>query len=137
MKIYIAARFSKRPECNALAHRLQALGHTITSRWVKPDTDHVIATGVSSRAADRERERFALEDIEDLRACDTLVSLQEPERSGGRGGRHVEFGYALAMNARVIVIGPRETVFHHHPSILHFETIDQFIEAYTASKEPS
>ena len=125
--IYLAARFSQRPECNALAHRLKALGCTITSRWVRPDDDHVLPTGLSRQAEDSERRRFAMEDCEDVRASDWIVSLQGEPRSGGRGGRHIEFGYALALGKRMVSIGPRETVFHHMDEVEQFDTADEFI----------
>ncbi len=127
MKFYIAARFSRRPECNALAHQLQALGHTITSRWVRPDSDHVVPTGLSAQAADAERERFAREDFEDVLACDAMVSLMEEPRSNTRGGRHVEFGMAVALGKSMHIIGPRETVFHHMPDVCHHTTVDGFL----------
>lgn len=132
MKIYIAARFSKRPECNALAHQLKALGHEITSRWVKPDSDHVTPTGLSQQAADKERMRFALEDLDDVSDCDLLVSLQEEPRSNSRGGRHVEFGIALGMNKWVVSIGPRETVFHHLPGVMHFDSVEHFLKEHNS-----
>ena len=127
MKIYIAARFSRRPECNDLAHRLKSLGHEITSRWVKPETDHVLPTGLSAQAADAERQRFALEDFQDVLACDAMVSLMEEPRNNSRGGRHVEFGMAIALGRACYIIGPRETVFHHLPGVRHFETTEQFL----------
>lgn len=133
MKFYIAARFSRRPECNALAHELQALGHTITSRWVKPDSDHVKATGLSQQAADAERRRFATEDVQDVLCCDAMVSLMETPRNNSRGGRHVEFGMALGLEKELYIIGPRETVFHHLPTVMHFETVNDFV-AYMASR---
>ena len=127
--IYIAARFSRRHECNALAHQLMALGHTITSRWVKPGDDHVIPTGTSEQAADSERRRFAMEDVEDVVACDWMVSLMEEPRSNGRGGRHIEFGIAFALGKRLTIIGPRETVFHHLDEVGHFESVEAFLSA--------
>lgn len=133
--IYIAARFSQRPECNALAHALKAQGHTITSRWVKPNEDDVLPTGLSAQAADAERKRFAEEDCADVRACDWLVSIQGEPRSGGRGGRHVEFGYGLALGKRMISIGPRETVFHHLGEVLQFDTVAEFL-AWSAKPTP-
>lgn len=125
--IYIAARFSQRPECNALARALKEQGHTITSRWVKPDADHVLPTGLSLQAEDAERRRFAIEDCDDVRACDWVVSLQGEPRSGGRGGRHVEFGYGLALGKRMISIGPRETVFHHLDVVQQFDSAEAFL----------
>lgn len=127
MKFYIAARFSRRPECNRLAHELQALGHTITSRWVKPDSDHVKPTGLSQQAADAERTRFALEDLLDVQACDAVVSLMETPRNNSRGGRHVEFGVGLGLGKALYIIGPRETVFHHLPEVKHYHTVGDFL----------
>lgn len=127
--IYIAARFSKRPIANALANCLQQRGMTITSRWVKPETNHILPTGLFQQASDSERQRFALEDISDLRNCDTIISLQEEPRNNGRGGRHIEFGYAIALYKKLIVIGPKETVFHHLPEIIWFNTTTDFLAA--------
>lgn len=131
-KIYIAARFSRRPECNALAHELKALGHIITSRWVKPECDHVMPTGLSRQAEDSERQRFALEDVEDVLAADWCISLMEEPRSNTRGGRHIEFGMALALGQRLSIIGPRETVFHHLPQVEHYRNVEDFLVAIRA-----
>lgn len=125
--VYIAARFSRRPEANALARELQNRGHSITSRWVKPETDHVLPTGISRQAEDSERRRFAMEDMDDVRQCDWCISLMEEPRSNTRGGRHIEFGVALALNKKLTIIGPRETVFHHLDDIEQYNTIDEFV----------
>lgn len=130
MKIYIAARFSRRPECNELAHKLQALGHTITSRWVKPDCDHVMPTGLSRQAEDSERQRFAMEDLDDVKACDAIISLMEEPRNNSRGGRHVEFGIAIGLSKMLIIVGPRETVFHHLPNVVHYDSVDHLMSYF-------
>jgi hypothetical protein len=130
VRIYIAARFSRRPEANALARALQKKGHVITSRWVKPDSDHVVATGLSQQAADSERRRFAIEDVEDVVAANWTISLMEEPRSNSRGGRHVEFGMAVALKHRLTIIGPRETVFHHLPEVEYFGTVEEFLNVY-------
>jgi hypothetical protein len=126
--VYLAARFSRRHECHALAKALQAKGYQITSRWVKPEADHVLPTGISAQAADDERRRFATEDVADVQAASWTISLMEEPRSNTRGGRHIEFGIALALGHRLTIIGPRETVFHHLPQVEHFDTIEQFTE---------
>ena len=129
MKVYIASRFSRRHEAHALGRRLQALGHTITSRWSLPDSDHVKPVGMSKQAADAERQRFAVEDIEDLQAADCCISFMQPPRDNSRGGRQVEFGYALALGHRMIIIGPRETVFHHLPGVEHYASAEDLVDA--------
>ncbi len=100
MKFYIASRFSRRHEANALAQKLKAQGHEITSRWV---------------------------------LADAVVSLMELPRNNGRGGRHVEFGYALGLGKLMFIIGPRETVFHHLDEVRHFDTSEEFL-AHTTSE---
>lgn len=131
-RIYIAARFSRRPEANALAQELKAQGHEITSRWVKPETDHVLPTGLSQQASDAERSRFAGEDYDDVNAAEWTISLMEEPRSNGRGGRHVEFGMALAWGHKLTIIGPRETVFHHLQEVDAFDTIEAFLASLPA-----
>lgn len=132
MKVYLAARFSRRHECHELAKILQSIGHTITSRWVLPDADHVLPAGQSQQASDLERRRFAMEDCEDVRACDWIISLMQEPRDNSRGGRHIEFGMGLGLGKRLTIIGPRETVFHHLDEVEHFETKEQFIETLDA-----
>lgn len=134
MNIYIAARFSRRAEAHLLGKKLQALGHVIVSRWTRPGDDHVLATGMSAQAGDKERERFALEDLADVESSHMCVSLMEAPRSNGRGGRHVEFGYALGLGKMLIVIGPRETVFHHLPCVLHFDDEASFLKEVEGSR---
>lgn len=47
-----------------------------------------------------------------------MISFTEPPRSGAsRGGRHVEYGIALARGVRVIVVGFRENIFHWLPQV--------------------
>lgn len=126
MNIYIAARFSRRHEANELANYLKGFGYEICSRWVLPDSDHIKPAGISEQAADKERQRFALEDVEDVIACDWMISLMEKPRNDGRGGRHVEFGIAIGLNKALTIIGPKETVFHHLPGVEHFDSVDDF-----------
>jgi hypothetical protein len=45
----------------------------------------------------------------EIRSADAIVVF-----TGGpsRGGRHFEFGYAVAMGLHTIIVGPREHLFH-------------------------
>lgn len=118
MKIYLAARYSRMEELKGYADELAAAGHVITSRWIRG------GNGIPETAAvDMESQRFALEDYRDLSAADTVISWTEPPRveSTARGGRHVEFGLALAMGKRILVVGPRENLFHTMPGVHQFD----------------
>lgn len=136
MKIYLTGRFSKRHILHKIGQELMLRGHEIVSRWTLPDSDHVVPIGMSPQAADAERVRFALEDIEDIYNCDWMVNLMEEPRNDGRGGRHVEYGMAIALAKRLTIIGPRETVFHHldqhhrfAATVEHYDTVEEFVNA--------
>lgn len=105
--VYLAARYGRRAELAAVAHALRVIGFDVVSRWVFGA--HESTEDVTS----------ALEDIQDLERAEIVVSFTEGERAPGRarGGRHVEFGFGLARGKRLIVVGPRENVFHHLPGV--------------------
>jgi len=53
------------------------------------------------------------EDGDDVAAAQLLIAFTEAPRSvRSRGGRHVEYGIALALRKPVWLVGPRENVFH-------------------------
>jgi len=117
MNVYLAARFSRRFEMRAVRSQLVVLGHVVTSRWI--DRDH---------HPDDSDITIANEDLVDLEQAHLVISFTEvigshPGRN--RGGRHVEFGVALASGKRLIVVGPRENVFHSVRSVEHFETWEE------------
>jgi hypothetical protein len=53
-----------------------------------------------------------------LHKAATLISFTDG--APARGGRHVEFGMAYAWGKRLIVVGPREHVFHALPLVEHY-----------------
>ena len=73
MKVYLAARYGRHPEMRKVRGDLEALGHSVTSRWIN--------------------------------------------------GTHemIEFGIGLTLGMDLIVVGPREHVFHHLTTVQHFE----------------
>lgn len=116
MKIYLAARYSRRDQLRDVAEELRRIGHTITSRWL--ETDWLCNdVGRSTAAPPEYREQYALIDMEDVKVADVVVNFTEAPDSGGRGGRHVEFGLAVAWGKRLIVVGHRENLFHHLPEV--------------------
>lgn len=125
MKIYLASRYSRRDDMTVHAFELYGLGHQVTSRWI--NGNHQISDdGLSAEAKAEERARFAMEDWEDLLSAECTISFTEaPRGTNSRGGRHVEFGAALALNQRVIVVGYRENVFHCLPEVEFYETWEE------------
>ena len=116
MKVYLAARFSRLPELLVCAAELEAIGITVTSRWIRGGHEWV-GTDDDVIPVD-DLARFAREDLEDIEAADLIVCFTEAPRSGpARGGRHVEMGYALARGIPILTVGYRENVFYCLPEI--------------------
>lgn len=140
MKIYLAARYTRLPELNHHRSFLRSLGHDITSRWLDGHHQASNTDLLGEQAPEHDRTRFALEDWEDLAKADMVINFTEaPRTTNSRGGRHVEFGAALAMGKITVVIGPRENVFHCLPGIRAFESWKDFVtwyfERFSASEE--
>jgi hypothetical protein len=125
MLVYLAARYSRRLEMTKYAGDLQAAGHSVTSRWI--NGNHQIADEeMEDTLHELKRRTFALDDYSDLVNSECVVSFTELPRSGtSRGGRHVEFGIALALRMPVYVVGHRENVFHCLPQVRFFKTWEQ------------
>lgn len=142
MKIYLAARYSRREELCAYRTELESMGHTVTSRWL--NGSHQIDKsgvpigdkgeklvegdgGADTPEANRLRSHFVTEDCADVQEAEIVISFTEPPRSalGNRGGRHVEFGMAIGLKKRLIVVGYHENLFHWLPQVEFFETWQQ------------
>ncbi len=121
MKVYLAARFSRRKEMQGYADELIALGHQVTARWVvgPPQSSHH-PDEVTGHSLAYE-ERVSVEDLKDVADADCIICFSEqPRETNTRGGRHVEFGLAVAAHKRIILVGPRENVFHFLPVVENF-----------------
>lgn len=119
MKVYLAARFSRALEMVEHKAALEPHGIKVTSRWFLGGHEWV-GTDDDALPLDVGRS-FATDDIVDIDAADVIVCFTEEPRSGAsRGGRHVEFGYALATGKDIIVVGHRENVFYCLPQVEFF-----------------
>ncbi len=124
-KIYLADKFAHREKMRHVANQLRDAGHEITSQWID------IGDGTTEEnVTDEVRVRGAVMDLDDVLCADTLLAFSYPRALPSTGGgRHVEFGYAIAKGKQVIVIGPKgEHIFHWVPGVLHFETLENFME---------
>jgi hypothetical protein len=113
MKIYLAGRYSRHPEMRDYRDQLEAHGHKVTSRWIDLHGGDLGQSIPPARlnADPASCTRFAETDLLDLTQSDMVISFTE-KNPGGKGGRHVEFGIGLAQRKIMIIIGPREHVFH-------------------------
>ena len=110
-KVYLAARFSRREELIKYAFDLHDRGFAVTSRWLV-DPSHCASVAPEmddlGRNSQEFNNRLAEEDLEDIGDSDTLIYFSP---GSARGGCHVEFGYALAMGLKIVVVGERDHVF--------------------------
>lgn len=108
MKIYLVARYGRRLEMVKYREQLRLMGHEVTSRWVNGEHE-----ALDKIAIPQQMREFAIDDVIDLHTSDLVIAFTEqPNSEFSRGGRHVEFGMALALNKEVIVVGPVENVFY-------------------------
>jgi nucleoside 2-deoxyribosyltransferase len=123
MHIYIASRWGRRDEALSYAEALERCGYTVTSTWIHQPVSEMYDNDSNESA------RGALKDLKEIRNSDALVYLSEDGGNPwGRGGRHVEFGYAVALSKRVMIVGPLENLFHFLPEVLQFDTIDDLFQ---------
>jgi nucleoside 2-deoxyribosyltransferase len=128
----LASRFARQDELREIAEELEVHGFVVTSRWLQSPrplaNDALQGGGPASQ--------LAMMDLEDLQQADVCIAFTEPpdNPSPGRGGRHTELGVALGLGQKILVVGPREHVFHCLPHIEHYpdwETARQNMFAMT------
>jgi nucleoside 2-deoxyribosyltransferase len=125
LKVYLAAQYARRDEMCIVAKHLQEVGVEVTSRWLAEQES--LSSDMGDHSDDFYKTTAAI-DLEDIDRADVLVFMAESPLVGiKRGGRHVEFGYALAKGKRIFVIGFKENVFHYIPGVEHFIGIEDVV----------
>lgn len=110
--IYLSSRSARRAELLGIAKECKRAGLRVTSSWLWANPVELGDSNAASAAAER--------DLGDLREADLFVGFTEMATASaqGRGGRHLEFGVALALGKRMILVGPgHENIFHHLPRV--------------------
>lgn len=127
-RVYLAARYDRRDELREYREILTSYGIEVTSRWLDETEPLNSQMGQHSEDFYILTARIDLEDVDD---ADTIIFFSEDPLVGyRRGGRHVEYGYALKGGKDIIVIGPKENVFHYGTGAIHFESFEQFLSIY-------
>jgi hypothetical protein len=136
VKIYLASRFSRNDEMRGVRDVLAgAFGYEVTSRWIDLHGGDQLESAASEalNSDPASVAHFGQHDMEDIEGADTLISFTSG--GGGKGGRHVEFGIGLALGKRMIVVGPREHVFHTLPQVEHHDDWPRLVMALTAEQQ--
>lgn len=123
MRFYLAAMFQQIDYMRHCADALKEAGHECTARWVYGGEEGLSLPDI------------ARIDLEDIDRADALVLFSFPRGMilPAGGGRHVEFGYALAREKALIIVGPYENVFQEHPLVRRFGTYEEFLQWLTTS----
>jgi len=123
-RFYLAASFTRREEAVAVARKIEELTRenknenwVCVSSWLQqtegyPKDINTIPPYIGAA------------DFAELACADFLVTLTGDKTS--RGGRHTELGFAIARGLPVILVGPREQVFHTLHAVNVFDTTDAF-----------
>ena len=132
MKFYLASRYDDRRQLCEIRERLLAQGHDVTARWL--NGSHELHEGVEHA---KDARRFAEEDLRDIERADAVVLFNNPASlESVRGGRHIEFGYALAQAKTLIIVGPRLSVFHYLPFVYQFDGWEALLDATAGFQTP-
>jgi len=139
---YFAARYSRHAELRNYRRQLTVgvPGSVVTSRWIDCHDGELYASYTPEvlNATPEDCWRHGQADLEDLARAEAIVWFTG-DGGGGKGGRHIEHGVAIAYNDnhpmltasggpfRLIVVGPRENIFHCHPATEVYPTWLEFL----------
>lgn len=123
MKVYLAAPFSWKTEIKKYRAELERNKITCVSTWL--DEECSPNTKLSD-ISDNYSQNCALVDMNDIDICDVFILFTvSPEKPVVRGGRHFESGYAMALDKELVIVGPKENIFHYLPDVRQFNTWEE------------
>ncbi len=131
MRIYVAASYPNKEAAKELAATLKAMGHEIMSGWVFEYEGYGSEPKFENET---ELERFerlqksAERDYLEVKASDMIVCITDGENQLTHGGRHSELGLAMAWSKEIVILGPREQVFHYHTAIKQYDNVLEFFQ---------
>jgi len=107
MKIYVASFFETKKRLQEPKNALWEMGYNITSSWLNeiPKADFIPTKEIFWK-------KLAMKDLAELNAADAIIL--DTIDVNPRGGREVEFGFALGcwQTKLVCIVGPYRNVFH-------------------------
>ena len=132
-QFYLAGRFSRKEEFQSYASKIKLRDSTaeVVSTWLWSEQDSGSQSGDFTF---EDAVKFCLQDVRDVLRCTSLLFFSEnplsiPEgESPSLGGKDTELGIGIASTGvRLFCVGPRVNVFHYHPSIVQFNTFDDWL----------
>jgi nucleoside 2-deoxyribosyltransferase len=128
MKLYLAGFFNRQADLLGMAEELQNSGFEVISRWLQERPGEALSY--------QDKRYTAQVDLEDIDNSDAMVFFSArsrdyreiPVQSLTRGGRHVEFGYALAKGKPIVIFGQQENVFHYLKGLYFATDVKDLVE---------
>jgi hypothetical protein len=122
MKAYLCSQFARQEEMRGYRRYLELIGWEVVSTWIDEEED------CSNKSKD-----YAKTDLKDLEIANVIIAFTGPPYYGtleeiARGARHAEFGYALAKEKLIILIGNKENIFHHLDKVNQYDTWEDFLK---------
>lgn len=105
-RVYLSASMRMVEQMRLTARNLRQLGLDVVSTWHDEPARTDDPDGWGPIA-----EEMALRCLSDLEAADAVIMFSRAPSS--TGGAHLEVGYAMALGRRVVVVGPRPSIFYH------------------------
>jgi len=125
--VYLASAYETKQQIRQYARIMNACGFTVTSTWHEQEEPASGNQGLGPADLNERPEvgrPYALADLRDIDAADTLILFTD---GSGRGGRHFETGYAWASGKGIVIIGNRLHVFHTLPGIDYWEDFTTYV----------
>src|SRR5262245_42163254 len=127
MKLYLSASYVRKPELQGYRNTLICLGHEVTSQWLDEPENEDDGYGMH---VGPDYCFLAERDVYDIDRADGFVAFTEAPGGYPRGGRHVEYGIAIAKCKQLFVVGYRENAFHHLPHVMFYDNFEHFTKWY-------
>lgn len=131
--VYIAATFARQTEMQDVRNKMhRCYDHPFhsfrcTAGWLDQTAGNQNIPSHFHTAME-----MADRDTRDIKRSNCmLLFTNDPEGVKTGGGRHTEVGIALSEFLPIFLIGPRENVFHYHPSICACVSVEEAFLAMT------
>ena len=126
-KIYLAARYDRKDEIEKIAEQLST-DFIIVSTWHDKQDKPLVPIEWLRRSA--------WNDYLELQSAEIVVVFTDGERCSG--GKHTEFGLALAWGIPILLVGQREQVFHYMlEDRMVFSSPEEFLQHAAGSTDLS
>jgi len=135
-KLYLAAAYCRAPDMLAVRDTLtRDLGFEVTSRWMGYTAEARRLSELAEGIGQLDRAvPFADADLADLEAADVVIVFTSDDPTNG--GYHTELGVALGTHKPIILVGPRQNVFHSLPRVVHYDNITALLDDLHADRIP-